>query len=94
MKIIYTIARRIKTNKQKTTEETTNQKQVMDLGVECWVACVGLKVNFWCSGHSIDPPSSSCNLKTNKRQIGNLHLEKCISQQDLRVRTCYSGQCN
>lgn len=58
--------------KTKEREQTTDQKQLMGLGIECWVPCVGLKVNFWCSGHSSEPPNSSCNLRTNERQIGNL----------------------
>lgn len=31
-----------KQTKRQKTKETTDQKQVMGLGVECWVACVGL----------------------------------------------------
>lgn len=68
------------------TKQTTDQKQLMGLGIGCWVACVGLKVNFWCSGHSSDPSNLSCNLRTKERQMGNLHLDECINQQDPRVR--------
>lgn len=57
----------MKKTQEKPAKETMDQKQLMGLEVECWLACVGLKVNFWCTGHFTDLHSSSCNLRTNER---------------------------